>query len=56
MLCDGAMQVNRKAVVNGRREVGIRHRPALIVGDRDQWHVIEAQIEWNEIGQILAAM
>ena len=50
------MQVDRKAVIDGCREVGVRHRPALIVGDRNQRHVVEAEIERNEIGQVLAAV
>ena len=50
------MQIGREAVVDGCREVRIRHRPALIVGDRDQRHVVKAQIERKKIGQVLAAM
>ena len=50
------MQVDREAVVDGRREVGVRHRAALSVGDRDQRHVVEAQIEREQIGQVLAAV
>ena len=50
------MQVDRQAVVDGRREVRVRHRAALRVGDRDQRHVVEADIERKQIGQILAAV
>ena len=51
-----AMQVDRQAVIDGRREIRVRHRAALIVGDRNQRHVVEAEIERQEIGQVLAAM
>src|SRR6185312_17414291 len=34
----------------------VRQWFALIVGDRNQWHVAEAAIEWFEITQILPAM
>ena len=50
------MQVDRQAVIDGRREVRLRHRAALIVGDRDQRHVVEAEIERQQIGQVLAAV
>ena len=50
------MQVDRQAVIDGRREVRVRHRAALVVGDRNQRHVVEAEIERQQIGQILAAV
>ena len=50
------MQVDRQAVIDGCREVGLWHRPALIVGDRNERHVVEAEVERNEIGQVLAAV
>ena len=48
-----AMQVDREAVVDGCREVCIRHRATLVVRDRDQRHVGKAQIERKQIGQVL---
>src|SRR5581483_2528451 len=50
------MQVSRNAVLDGRNKIGVRQWFALIVGDRNQWHVAEAAIEWFEITQILPAM
>ena len=51
-----AMQATREAVVDGGREVCVRHRAALGVRDRNQRHVVEAQIEREQIGQVLAAV
>ena len=55
-LASGAVQVDGKAVMDGRREIRVRHRAALRVGDRDQRHVVEADIERQQIGQVLAAV
>ena len=52
----GAVQARRDAVVDGRREVCVRHRAALRIGDRHQRHVVESNIERMEIGQVLPAM
>ena len=50
------MQIDRQAVIDGRREIRVRHRAALIVGDRNERHVVEAEIERQQVGQVLAAM
>ena len=38
------MQSGGEPVQDGRREIRVRDRPALIVGDRDQRHVAEAVV------------
>src|SRR5665213_4536275 len=53
---DRAVQIDGEAMINGRREIRIRHWAALIVGDRDKRHVIEPDIERQQIRQILAAV
>jgi len=50
------MQAGRDSVVDGAREVSLRHRTALRVRDRNQRHVIETQIERQQIRQILTAV
>jgi hypothetical protein len=50
------VQVDRQTVINGRREIRLRHRAALIVGDRDERHVVKTEIERQQVGQILAAV
>src|SRR4029077_13616241 len=45
-----AKGAQRKAVINGLHEIRSRHWPTLIIRDRNQGHVIEAQVEWNQIG------
>src|SRR5579862_1114690 len=52
----GARQAFRDAVMDGGHEICGRYRPALRIGDRNQRHVVEADIKRVEIGQILAAV
>ena len=40
----------------GRDKIGVRQRFALVVGNRDQWHIAESGIERLEIAQILPAV
>ena len=43
-------------MVDGGDEIGVRDRRALTVGDRDQRHFVEAEIERPQVRQILPAM
>ncbi len=45
-----AVQLRRDAVVDGSREVCVRDRAPLGIGDRNQRHVAEAQVERVQIG------
>ena len=53
---DRPVQVDRQAVIDGLDKIRARHRLPLRIGDRDQRHVVEADIERQQIGQILPAM
>jgi hypothetical protein len=37
----------------GRDEVGVGDRPPLVIGDRHQRHLAEAEIERLEVGKVL---
>ena len=43
-------------MVHGSDEIGVRDRRALTVGDRDQRHFVEAEIERPQVRQILPAV
>ena len=43
-------------MVDGSDEIGVRDRRALTVGDRDQRHFVEAEIERPQVRQILPAV
>ncbi len=43
-------------MANGAREVRVWHRTVFDVEDQNQRHVAEAQVEWEQIGQILTTM
>ena len=43
-------------MVDGGDEIGVRDRRALTVGDRDQRHFVEAEIERPQVRQILPAV
>src|SRR5207244_8656533 len=52
-IVNGRVQIRGNAVMYDRNEVGISDRPPLVIGDRDQRHLAEAEIERLEVGNVL---